>query len=57
MRKAGMSFIDFMPGPIGAIYNFFVDAMLGLEYNNGILEEPYRAIIGKVNAKIRVCFL
>mmetsp|Transcript_7212 Transcript_7212/g.21988 ORF Transcript_7212/g.21988 Transcript_7212/m.21988 type:complete len:325 (+) Transcript_7212:51-1025(+) len=48
VRRFGMKYIEFVPGPIDALYDFYVDAMLGLGYDNGPLGEPYRTIIEKI---------
>lgn len=43
-----MRYIDFVPGPMEYLYDVFVDAMIGIEYDNASLDEPYTSVIQKV---------
>lgn len=48
VRKAGLKYLDFVPGPIDAHFNFYIDAMVGTEYDNNELDQAYMSVIEKV---------
>ncbi|KAJ8905089.1 hypothetical protein NDN08_001600 [Rhodosorus marinus] len=48
VRDAGLKYLDFVPGPIDAHFNFYIDAMVGVEYDNNELDQAYMSVIEKI---------